>query len=88
MLCKQAVILTSLLLTVANNKMPVIDNMTLYFQSDIKENVIEEVKYRKISTNIYSLKKEIDRIKSFSNEQELEDDNARRTLRQIFKEES
>lgn len=76
------------LLIVANNKMPVIDNMTLYFQSDIKENVIEEVKYKKISTNIYSLKKEIDRIKSLSNEQELEDDNARRTLRQIFKEES
>lgn len=75
-------------LIVVNNKMPVIDEISLYFKTELKENVIEEVKYKKISTNIYNFKKEIDRIKSLSNEQELEDDNARRTLRQIFKEES
>ena len=75
-------------LILSNNKMPVLDDITLYFQSELKENVMEEVKYRKLYSNIYSFKKEIDNIKSLNNEQELEDDNARRTLRQIFTKES
>lgn len=75
-------------LIISSNKMPVIDDLTVYYQTNLRENVVEEVKYKKITTNIYNLKKEIDRIKSISNEQELEDDNSRRTLRQIFKEES
>lgn len=75
-------------LILSNNKMPVLDDITLYFQSELKENVMEEVKYRKLYSNIYNFKREIDKIRSLSNVQELDNDNARRTLRQIFTQES
>lgn len=73
-------------LIISNNKMPVIDELSLYYETDLKENVIEKVKYKKYVSSVFNFRDEIERIKASSNEQELEDDNARRTLRQIFTE--
>lgn len=76
-------------LIIFNNKMPVLDMIEPYYENESINNVIKPISYRKFSFRYKNIKEEIERLKKLSsNDQELEDDNARRTLRQIFKEES
>lgn len=77
-------------LIIADNKMPVIDDIEPYYKSDLSKNVISPVKYKKRSyANFIDIRKEIDKIKSKTTEkvEEIENDNAGRILRGIFKEE-
>ena len=75
-------------LIVSGNKMPVIDEVAPYYKTELKSNVFEPVKYVKYSGYAYNIKSEIEKLKLMEEDKELEDDNARRIIRQIFKEES
>lgn len=76
-------------LIIFNNKMPVLDMIEPYYENETINNVIKHINYRKFSFRYKNIKEEIERLKKLSiNEQEQEDDNSRRILRQIFKEES
>lgn len=76
-------------LVIFNNKMPILDEIEPYYKNERINNVTKPISYCKYSFKYKNINEEIERLKNISsNEQELEDDNARRTLRQIFKEES
>lgn len=74
---------------IVSNKMPVVDEIVPYYESKIKDNVYPPVAFKNKACFSYSLNREIERFKerAINKEEELDYDNARRTLRQIFTQE-
>lgn len=59
------------ILIIANNKMPVVDEIEPYFEGNRINNVNEPVRYKKAENIYYDISKEIERLKS-SNEKEVD----------------
>lgn len=77
-------------LLVIDNKMPVLDRIVPYYKSELNNNVLPKIKSKKYPSLNYNILNEVKKIKekTILKESELGNDNARRTLRQIFEEES
>lgn len=73
---------------IIGNKMPVIDHIVPYYKTSLNGNVGVKVDYPKYKSINYNFRSEIDMIKAMDKEVEKDNDYARRTIRQIFEEES
>lgn len=73
-------------LIINSNKMPVKDELELYFETKLINNVREPIEYPKFAPLNFDIRGELKKIKSITNqkEEEINDDRAYAITRRIF----